>query len=97
MYREAKRGRLASVRPLLVCLGLAAAAFAAAGEARAEPPIKSPQDAYCRAEARARVFSVQDPQNLGLQEVGRRLYYGCMRKFSGGSRRKHRHRHRHRR
>ncbi|GEP10732.1 hypothetical protein MGN01_25770 [Methylobacterium gnaphalii] len=51
------------------------------GAARAEePPITSVQDAACRAEAKAKVFSVPDPLNLGLREIGKQLYFGCMKR-----------------
>ncbi len=48
------------------------------GSAWAEPPIKSPQDAACRNEARARVFVTPDPAGIGLHAVGRQIYMACM-------------------
>ena len=69
-------------------LGLLACAAGAAG---AQPPIQSPQDAACRDEARARVFTAPDPQGLGLHGVGRQIYAGCMQRAkgqAGGTRRK---------
>jgi hypothetical protein len=53
----------------------------AVGAARAEePPITSLEDAACRAEAKAKVFSVPDPLNLGLREIGKQIYFGCMKR-----------------
>lgn len=84
MFPDAMSGRFASVRPLCLGLGLVIAAVVSAGEVRAEPPVRSAQDAYCRDQARARVFSAPDPQNVGLHEVGRRIYQGCMRGLTRG-------------
>lgn len=46
--------------------------------AQSEPPIRSAEDAFCRSEARAQVFSAPDPLNLGLREIGRRIWASCM-------------------
>ena len=46
----------------------------------AAQPIQSPQDAACRNEARARVFSTPDPQGLGPYAVGRQIYTACMQR-----------------
>ncbi|NEU13745.1 hypothetical protein G3T14_16625 [Methylobacterium sp. BTF04] len=46
-------------------------------------PIQSPQDAACRNEARARVFTTPDPKGLGLYAVGRQIYMGCMQRTKG--------------
>ena len=68
------------------------------GGARAEPPILNPQDAFCRSEARAQVFSAPDPLNLGLHEIGRRIWASCMERtqrkgqVKGQKSRKRRHR-----
>lgn len=59
--------------------------------ARAEPPIRGPEDAACRAEARAKVFSAPNPRGLGLEEVGRGLYYACMRRTAQKPARERRH------
>ncbi|WP_245930607.1 hypothetical protein [Methylobacterium radiodurans] len=61
------------------CLGMALAALAAGG-ARAEPPIRGPQDAACRQEARARVFSAPNPRGLEPEAIGRQIYHACMRR-----------------
>jgi hypothetical protein len=57
-------------------LGLGLAPSPAA--AQSEPPIRSAEDAFCRSEARAQVFSAPDPLNLGLREIGRRIWASCM-------------------
>ncbi len=59
-------------------------ALCASQEASAEPPIQSPQDAACRNEARAKVFSAPDPQGLGPQVIGRQIYNACMKRSQGG-------------
>lgn len=70
--------------------------------ARAEPPIKSPEDAACRNEARAKVFSAPNPQGLELEDVGRQIYFACMARTTQAAaqppkrtgKRKHQHRRR---
>lgn len=64
--------------------------------AQAEPPIRSPEDAACRAEAKAKVFSAPNPKNLDIEEVGRELYYACMNRITGKSKRSRGRRHRER-
>lgn len=80
-------------RPAVLALGLVLAGF---GSARAEPPIQSAQDAFCRSEARAQVFSAPDPLNLGLHEIGRRIWASCMQRKAGGPVKKSQRRRRHR-
>lgn len=66
----------------------AALALAVSGPAVAQgqsTPIQSPQDAACRNEARARVFTAPDPQGLGLYAVGRQIYMACMQRAKAGS------------
>jgi len=70
-------------RPAVLALGLVLAGF---GSARAEPPIQSAQDAFCRSEARAQVFSAPDPLNLGLREIGRQIWASCMSRGKGATR-----------
>ncbi len=48
--------------------------------AQAEPPIQSPQDAACRNEARARIFSGAAPPGSDLRSVGAGYYFECMRR-----------------
>jgi hypothetical protein len=52
------------------------------GTARAEPPIRSPEDAACRLEARAKVFSTPNPQGLELEEIGRLIYFACRKRVA---------------
>ncbi|WP_091779569.1 hypothetical protein [Methylobacterium sp. UNC378MF] len=89
---------LASTRKLVFASACIVSALIC-GAARAEPPIRSPEDAACRNEARAKVFSAPNPQGLELEEIGRRIYFACMSRVAQaasppvkrGSRR-HRHR-----
>ncbi len=60
----------------------------------AEPPITSARDAACRDVARSQVFSAPDPYNLGLRELGRRIYQACMGKSGKSAKRKRHHRRR---
>ncbi len=68
------RPRLAAAGLLLA--GISLGAWPAA--AQSEPPIRSAEDAFCRSEARAQVFSAPDPLNLGLREIGRKIWASCM-------------------
>ncbi|MCJ2137954.1 hypothetical protein MKK69_28560 [Methylobacterium sp. J-026] len=54
----------------------------AASPSRAEPPIRSPEDAACRLEARAKVFVAPNPRGLELEELGLQIYYACMKRLS---------------
>lgn len=67
-----------------------------ASRALAEPPIRSPEDAACRAEAKAKVFSAPNPKGLDIEEVGRGLYYACMNRITSKSKRSRGRRHRER-
>jgi hypothetical protein len=50
-----------------------------AGHAAAqEPPVQSPQDAACRTEARDRVFTAPNPNNLSLWDLGSQIWHACM-------------------
>jgi hypothetical protein len=72
----------------------------AVGPARAEPPIRSPEDAACRLEARAKVFVTPNPRGLELEEIGKQIYYACMARLGEAAqpakpaRRRHKQRHR---
>ncbi|MBB2961709.1 hypothetical protein [Methylobacterium sp. R2-1] len=59
-------------------LGLGVGLGSSPAAAQGEPPIRSAEDAFCRSEARAQVFSAPDPLNLGLREIGRRIWASCM-------------------
>lgn len=88
MNYDANGVRMPRIRSLVLGLGLgvAAALYAPVGYAQSEPPIQSPQDAACRDVARSRVFSAPDPQNLGLREIGRRIYMTCMSRVTKAKR-----------
>ena len=81
MHPDAHHARR-SARSCLLGLGLLVALCAPSGIARAEPPIQSPEDAACRDVARAQVYTAPDPQNLGLREIGRRIYMACMSRMT---------------
>ena len=83
--------------PAVFLLGLALAAVGSG--ARADPPIRSVEDAACRLEARARVYTAPNPHGLELETIGRRIYADCMRRSEAGAapRRRHRIRRHHRR
>jgi len=72
----------------------------AVSPARAEPPIRSPEDAACRLEARAKVFVAPNPRGLELEEIGKQIYYACMALLGEAAqpakpaRRRHQRRHR---
>jgi hypothetical protein len=72
--------RILSGHPATIVTGaiVALLLMAGSGPAQAEPPIRSPEDAACRAEAKAKVFSAPNPEGLEIEEVGRGLYYACM-------------------
>lgn len=61
-----------------LALGLGSGLGLSPAAAQGEPPIRSAEDAFCRSEARAQVFSAPDPLNLGLREIGRRIWASCM-------------------
>lgn len=79
----------------LLLLGLGTGLGPSPAAAQSEPPIRSAEDAFCRSEARAQVFSAPDPLNLGLREIGRRIWASCMertRRKGSKSHRRRRHR-----
>ena len=77
--REVNRTMVSTRAMIGACLGMTLAALAADG-ARAEPPIRGPQDAACRNEARGRVFSAPNPRGLEPEALGRQIYHACMRR-----------------
>lgn len=82
------RGALRPARPALALgLGLILMVCVAGDGARAEPPVQSAQDALCRNEARARVFSMPNPRGLPLEAIGRQIYETCMRRAQVSARR----------
>lgn len=60
-------------RPTVMAL-----AFAATSAMAEEPPIESPQDAACRTEARNRVFTAPNPNNLSIWDLGSQIWHDCM-------------------
>jgi hypothetical protein len=84
--------------PSIAC-GIVLAWLLADGPVRAEPPIRSPEDAACRTEARAKVFAAPNPNGLEIEEIGRQIYFACMKRIGGSAsepagrpRRRHHHR-----
>ena len=66
----------------------AAAALLVVGIAPAQAqPIKSPQDATCRDEARNHVFSAPNPKGLTPYALGAELYHACMQRLGAEPRR----------
>lgn len=81
-----------------VSSGLLIGLLLAQGPARAEPPIRSPEDAACRLEAKAKVFAAPNPRGLELEEIGKQIYYACMARLNPPAQPiKGRHKRRHRR
>lgn len=85
--------------PAYVSSGLLIGLLLAQGPARAEPPIRSPEDAACRLEAKAKVFTAPNPRGLELEEIGKQIYYACMARLNppaqsikGRQKRRHRRR-----
>ncbi|KQO48869.1 MULTISPECIES: hypothetical protein [unclassified Methylobacterium] len=65
---------------LTACLFIALTGAALAQQVN-EPPIQSPQDAACREQARAQVFSAANPSNLSLYDLGSQIYHACMASY----------------
>ena len=62
----------------------AAAILFAAGTIAASAqnePIKGPEDAKCRDEARDLVFSASNPKRLSPFDLGAEIYHACMRRL----------------
>ena len=66
---------------LALCLAIAVSGGA---EAQQVPPIQSPQDAACRNDARDKVFTAANPNNLSLWDLGSQIYHACMAAYHGG-------------
>ncbi|MCJ2085390.1 hypothetical protein MKK88_05200 [Methylobacterium sp. E-005] len=65
-------------------MGLAAAVLLAGVPASAfaqNQPIKGPEDAKCRGEARDHVFTAPNPKGLTPYGLGAELYHACMRRL----------------
>lgn len=65
------------MRNVMFALSLATAVCGSAN-AQQEPPIQSPQDAACRNDARDKVFTAPNPNNLSLWDLGSQIYHLCM-------------------
>ena len=90
--------RAGTRRAVPTATGMMIGLMLACSPASAEPPIRSPEDALCRLEARAKVFSTPNPQGLELEQIGRQIYFACMSRLEAkpakraSRRRVHRHR-----
>lgn len=71
------------MRNLTLALCLSAAVCGSA-HAQQEPPIQSPQDAACRTDARDKVFTAPNPNNLSLWDLGSQIYHVCMAAYHSG-------------
>jgi hypothetical protein len=65
---------------LALCL---ATSVSGSAQAQQEPPIQSPQDAACRTDARDKVFTAANPNNLSLWDLGSQIYHTCMAAYHG--------------
>lgn len=48
-----------------------------------EPPVQGPQDAACREQARAQVFTAPNPDHLNLYDLGSQIWHLCMAAYHG--------------
>ena len=72
------------MRTVVFALILAAGGIGgAAAQTVSEPPIQSPQDAACREQAKAQVFSAPNPNNLSLYDLGSQIWHLCMAYYHG--------------
>lgn len=78
--RDMMLGQTGFRRSITAGAGLIALTTIGATSARAEPPIRSPEDAACRAEAKAKVFSAPNPRHLSIEDLGRGIYNVCMKR-----------------
>ncbi|WP_019906489.1 hypothetical protein [Methylobacterium sp. 77] len=69
------------MRTTLTAAFLLAFTGAALAQQVSEPPIQGPQDAACREQARAQVFSAANPSNLSLYDLGSQIYHACMASY----------------
>lgn len=68
------------MRRIVLAFGIAAAMTGSA-LAQLQPPIKSPEDATCREEARSRLLGAPNPRGLSPFDLGAQLYHECMRRL----------------
>lgn len=57
---------------------LAVTLSSAVAQNGSEPPIQSPQDAACRDQARAQVFTAPNPNSLSPYDLGSQIWHACM-------------------
>ncbi|GAN49953.1 MULTISPECIES: hypothetical protein [Methylobacterium] len=69
--------------PLIAFATAIALTTGAAAQSVPEPPIQSPQDAACREQARAQIFSYPNPNNLSLYDLGSQIWHLCMASYHG--------------
>ncbi len=68
------------MRRIVLTLGISAAMTGSA-LAQLQPPIKSPEDATCREDARSRLLGAPNPKGLSPFDLGAQLYHECMRRL----------------
>ncbi len=68
------------MRRIVFALGIAVALTGSA-LAQLQPPIKSPEDATCREDARSRLLGAPNPKGLSPFDLGAQLYHECMRRL----------------
>ena len=66
-------------------LAVLLSAGATTGVLAQNEPIRSPQDAACREEAKGKVFGAPNPQRLSLYNLGSQLYHECMQRSGAES------------
>ena len=71
------------MRLVLAAAILAATLGSAIAQDVSEPPIQSPQDAACRDQARAQVFTAPNPNNLSPFDLGSQIWHACMAAYHG--------------
>lgn len=74
----------ANVRQVVVAT-IIAAAMTGGAFAQSQPPIKSPEDATCRDDARDRLLGAPNPKGLSPFDLGAQLYHECMRRLGAES------------
>ena len=66
------------MRFTFAALAVAATLTGADAQDVSEPLIQSQQDAACRDQARAQVFSAPNPNNLSPYDLGSQIWHACM-------------------
>lgn len=68
------------MRGIALAFGIAVTMTGGA-HAQLQPPIKSPEDATCREDARSRLLGAPNPKGLSPFDLGAQLYHECMRRL----------------